>query len=102
MKLTGDFSLNPTKYMQNTGLITITVKLATLIDNIFTNSYEHKSNCVSGNITTYISDHLPQFLLIENLNEPSFKQNPTFSFRGHKNLIKSLSKQNLMSLICHL
>ena len=39
----------------------------TYIDNIVMNSYEHNSNSQSGNITTYISDHLPQFLIIENL-----------------------------------
>ena len=77
--ITGDFNLNLIKYMQNTGVnqflenilsnnfipqITlptrITEKTATLIDNIFTNSYKHNSNCLSGNITPYISDHLPQ------------------------------------------
>ena len=80
--ITGDFNLN-TKYMQNTGVnqflenvlsnnfipqitlpVRITEKIATLIDNIFTNSYTHNSNCLSGNITTYISDHLPQFFII--------------------------------------
>ena len=88
--ITGDFNLNLIKYMQKTGIsqflenilsnnfipqITlptrITEKTATLIDNIFTNSYKHNSNCLSGNITTYISDHLPQFLITENLKQPS-------------------------------
>ena len=65
--ITGDFNLNLIKYMQNTGVnqflenilsnnfipqITlptrITEKTATLIDNIFTNSYKHNSNCLSG------------------------------------------------------
>ena len=69
--ITGDFNLNLIKYMQNTGVnqflenilsnnfipqITlptrITEKTATLIDNLFTNSYKHNSNCVSGNTTT--------------------------------------------------
>ena len=97
MKLTGDFNLNLKKYMQNTELITVTVKSATLIDNILTNSYEHNSNCVPSNITTYISDHLLQFLITENLKQLSLKQNPTISFRDHKNLMKRLSKQNLLS-----
>ena len=76
--ITGDFNLNLIKCMQNTGVnqllenilsnnlipqITlptrITEKTAALIDNIFTNSYKHNSNCLSGNITPYISDHLP-------------------------------------------
>ena len=82
--ITGDFNLNLIKYMQNTGVnqflenilsnnfipqITFPTK-ATLIDNIFTNSYKLDSICLSGNITTYISDHLPQFLVIENLKQP--------------------------------
>ena len=86
--ITGDFNLNLIKYMQNTGVnqflenilsnnfipqITlptrITEKTATLIDNIFTNSYKHNSNYVSGNITPSIFKHLPQFLVIENLNK---------------------------------
>ena len=65
--ITGNFNLNLIKYMQNTGVnqflenilsnnfipqITlptrITEKTATLIDNIFTNSYKHNSNCLSG------------------------------------------------------
>ena len=39
----------------------ITEKTATLIDNIFANSQAQKYN--SGNITTSISDHLPQFFI---------------------------------------
>ena len=40
----------------------ITEKTATLIDNIFVNGQTQKYN--SGNITTSISDHLPQFIII--------------------------------------
>ena len=47
----------------------VTEKSATLIDNMFTNNYEY--SCVSGNITTYISGHLPQFLIIEDLKTNS-------------------------------
>ena len=87
--ITDDFNLNLIKYMQNTGVnqflenilsnnfipqITlptrITEKTATPTDNIFKNSYKHNSIYLSGNITTYISDHLPQFLVIENLKQP--------------------------------
>ena len=39
----------------------------TLIDNIFINKLEYK--CTSGNITTSISDHFPQFTHIERLTE---------------------------------
>ena len=44
----------------------ITSRSKTLIDNIFSNCFD--SSFVSGNITTSISDHLPQFLLIPNIN----------------------------------
>ena len=115
--ITGDFNLNLIKYMQNTGVnqflenilsnnfipqitfpIKITEKTATLIDNIFTSSYKYNSNCVSGNITTYISDHLPQFLIIENLKQPSFKQNPPISFRDCKNFNEEAFKTELCEL----
>ena len=62
--ITSNFNLNLIKYMQNTGVnqffenilsnnfspqtivpIRITEKTATLIDNIFTNSYKHNSDC---------------------------------------------------------
>ena len=41
----------------------ITDRSATLIDNIFQNTQHHKQT--SGNITTSISDHLPQFTILE-------------------------------------
>ena len=41
----------------------ITEKTATLIDNIFVNGQAQKYN--SGNITTSISDHLSQLIIIE-------------------------------------
>ena len=78
--ITGNFNLNLIQYMPSTGAyqllenilsnhfipqitvpIRITEKTATLIDNLSTNTYKHNSNCVSGNITTYISNHLSQF-----------------------------------------
>ena len=43
----------------------ITSRSKTLIDNIFTNTTNINSY-ISGNITTTISDHLPQFLIIPN------------------------------------
>ena len=47
----------------------------TLIDNIFSNAMS--PNCISGNITSSISDHLTQFLIVSNifLNPPSSKSN---------------------------
>ena len=41
----------------------ITDRSVTLIDNIFLNTQLHKQT--SGNITTSISDHLPQFTILE-------------------------------------
>ena len=66
--------------------------------NIFTNSYKHNFNCLSGNITTYISDHLSQFLIIENLKQPSFKKNPPISFRNYKNFNEEAFKTELRGL----
>ena len=37
-----------------------------LIDNIFYNSIEE--NCISGNLVQPITDHLPNFLIIEKMN----------------------------------
>ena len=79
--LAGDFNLNLIKYSKTTGInqfleiilshnfmpqITlptrVTGRTATLTDNIIINIYRNKTT--SGNITTSISDHLPQFLII--------------------------------------
>ena len=84
--LAGDFNLNLIKYEQKTGVnkfletvlsnnfmpqITlptrVTQKSATLNDNILINHYEYK--CISGNITSFISDHLPQFYIFENFKK---------------------------------
>ena len=96
--ITGDFNLNLIKYMENTGAsqffenilsnsfipqITvparITEKTAALTDNIL--KFKDNSNCVSGNITSYVSEHFLHILIIENLTQPSFKQTPPISFR---------------------
>ena len=42
----------------------ITDKSATVIDNIYANTLNY--NSLSGNIVSKISDHLPQFLIVEN------------------------------------
>ena len=69
----------------------VTDRISTLIDNILTNSYENK--CTSGNITTSISDHLPQFLFIENVKGQTFKiKNPKVTVRDYKILIVNLFK----------
>ena len=43
----------------------ITEKSATLMDNVFANIYA--MNAISGNLVSQISDHLPQFLIVDNL-----------------------------------
>ena len=50
----------------------ITDHTATLIDNIFFNSLDF--NCISGNLISDISDHLPNFLIFNKLNIKSKKQ----------------------------
>ena len=101
--LTGDFNLNLLKHAKSPGVskllenllshnfmpqITlptrITEKTATFIDNILINT--NKLNSISGNITTSISDHLPQFIVLDSLlgtstDESSFQ----FLYRSFKN-----------------
>ena len=61
----------------------INQKSATLINNIFLNYHEHQR--ISGNLTTYISDHLPQFIIIENLLENIERNDDQTEFRDYKN-----------------
>ena len=70
-------------------------KTVKLNENIFTSSYKDNSNYVSGNSTTYISDHFPQFLIIENHRQPLFKQNSPITFRDYKNFNKETFKAEL-------
>ena len=44
----------------------VTDHSATVIDNIFTNNTSHET--VSGNIMTHISDHFPQFIILNKTN----------------------------------
>ena len=53
---------------------------------------------VSGNITTYISDHLPQFLIIEDLKQTPNKEIPTISLRNYKNFSDDAFKEGLCEL----
>ena len=101
--LPGDFNLNLIKYSKTTGInqfleiilsqnsmpqITlparVTGRTVILIGNILINSYENK--CTSGNATTSVSDHLPQFLIIENFKGQTYKiKNPKTTIRDYKN-----------------
>ena len=60
----------------------ITEHSSTLIDNIFINSIDHI--LISGNLIYDISDHLPNFLLIQNL--PPLQANKPAFFRDYSNL----------------
>ena len=62
----------------------ITEKTATLIDNILINS--NVLNCISGNITISISDHLPQFIVLDSLLGTSTDEDSSqISYRSFKN-----------------
>ena len=43
----------------------ITERSATLIDNMFSNTY-YAMNAISSNLASKISDHLPQFYIVDN------------------------------------
>jgi hypothetical protein len=98
--LMGDFNINllnyeshtPTdEFINNLGVFCfqphilqptrITDHSATLIDNIFFNSIEHYS--ISGNLLCDISDHLPNFLIINKLTCSSFT--PIIYHRDYSN-----------------
>ena len=62
----------------------ITDRSATLIGNIFLNTQRHKQT--SGNITTSISDHLPQFTILENfLGTRNIIGKEQITYRAFKN-----------------
>ena len=61
----------------------ITAHSKTLIDNIFTNNIE--DDIVSGNLVCTISDHLPQFAVVKNLNvNDTIPKNKTKTFKNYK------------------
>ena len=75
----------------------VTGRTATLIDNVLINSYENK--CTSGNITTSVSDHLPQFLIIENFKGQTYKiKNPKVTIRDYKNFSSESFPSNIKEI----
>ena len=66
----------------------ITEHSATLIDNIYFNSIEHC--CVSGNLLYDISDHLPNFLIVNKFSCSTFT--PTIYHRDYSNF----NEENLL------
>ena len=116
--LAGDFNLNLIKYSKTTGInhfleiilshnfmpqITlptrVTSRTATLIGNILINSYKNK--CTSGDITTSVSDHIPQFLM--NLQRPNIQEKKTLKQLSEitKTLITNLFKAILKKSTGH-
>ena len=116
--LGGDFNLNLIKYAQKTEVyqfleivlsdnfmpqITLSTRVArksvtlTLIDNILLNDYEYK--CISGNITSFISDHLRQFLIFENFKENNITKNDNqTAFRDFQNFIINAFERDLSAI----
>ena len=62
----------------------ITDKSSTLIDNIFTNMIS--SNPTSGNLTLSVSDHLPQFFIMPDINKKSTPIKHNILRRNLKNI----------------
>ena len=62
------------------------LKAKTVIDNIFLNTLEYKSN--SGNLLLEISDHLTQFVILENFTKER-------NLSDTKEIIQNLMKENL-------
>ena len=69
---------------QKTLPIRITEKITTLIDNILINN--NVLNCICGNITISISDHLPQLIVLDSLLGTSTDEDSSQIFcRSFKN-----------------
>ena len=109
--LAGDFNINLLNYESKTQTtnflnditsnlfvphITVPTRITshsqTLIDNIFSNFTEFTS-FISGNLTTSISDHLPQFLLLPNIKDHSIPR----SHNLHKRNMKLFNENNFLS-----
>ena len=72
-------------------------KSATLTDNILINYSEYK--CVSDNITSFISDHLPQFIIFENFKANSITKNDNQTvFRDFKNFNMDVFEKDLSAI----
>ena len=114
--LADNFNLNLLKYTQKTGIdqfleiglsnnfmpqisvpSRVAQKSATLIDNILINHC--KCKCKSGNITSFISDHLPQFIIFENVKENNITKNDNQTvFRDFKNFNTDAFEKDLSEI----
>ena len=81
------FILQPTR---------VTETSQTLIDNIFLNSFEYST--FSGNITAQISDHLIQFVVLNDLIVPLRHQNTNQFKRNFKNFDKVKFKEDISNI----
>ena len=68
----------------------VTPRSQTLIDNIFLNKIEEER--FSGNITTTVSDHYAQFLLLKDNNLPK-RQKERKLIRDYKKIDKKTLRQ---------
>ena len=110
--LVGNFNLNLIKYAQKTGVnqfleivlsnncmpqITLPTRVAqksATLNNILINYCEYK--CISGNILSFISDHLPIF---ENFKENSITKNGNLTvFRDFKNFNMDAFERDLSAI----
>ena len=114
--LAGDFNLNLLKYAEKAGVnkvleialsnnfmpeITLPTRVAqksaTLTDNILINHCEYK--CIPGNITSFISGHLSQFVIFENFKENNITKNDNQTvFRDFKNLNMDTFERDLSTI----
>ena len=81
-----------------TALITsptrITTDTKTLIDNLFSNDFS--SNIISGNLTVGISDHMPQFALVQRDFSKPLKTMPAIKYgRKYQNIDTNPFNQDL-------
>ena len=71
-------------------------KSKTLIDNIFFNSFEFTT--ISGNITHSISDHLIQFVILEDFIKPSSPCKLNTYKRNFKNFERNKLKEDFYKI----
>ena len=121
--LTGDFNVNLLSFDKNKevneflDLLTISwftpqihgptrlveYNKPSLVDNTLNNFND--MHCTSGKVIANLTDHLPNFLIIENLNTHlEFKLNPLkrdFTLFKKENLVKDIHELNLMEKAEH-
>ena len=69
----------------------VTLKTATIIDNIFTNAYENENKYMTGILTTDISDHYPIFHIAPCKNKPKEESHQLIRLINGQNLEKYIN-----------